>query len=80
MADFSRDGWLVHTWDDFAPMAFGPKNISLDVNDDGTITIEHEVPSGYGHSTSSERVTVPRDWLAAMMKEADEYRAKKAAK
>jgi len=75
---FSRDGWTVTTWDEFSPMAFGPKNVCLTVNDDATITIEHEVPSGYYGGTTTERVTVPRDWLAAMLAAADGYTARRA--
>lgn len=72
-------GWTIHTYDgEFEPMAFGPRNVSVEVNDDDTITIEHEVPSDYySGSESSARVTVPVRWLTEMIAEVLAYRAKK---
>ena len=62
-------GWTIITYDRFEPMAFGPKDESVTVNDDDTITIAHEGYSG------SERVTVPIRWLTEAIAETLAYRA-----
>ena len=72
-------GWTIHLWDGGGePMAFGPRDITLDVNDDDTITIEHQVATERGGSCS-ERVTVPIRWVSEYIAEVLAHRAKKAA-
>ncbi len=72
-------GWTVTSYEgEFEPMAFGPNNVSVDVNDDDTVTIEHDVRTGYHGGTSTERVTVPIRWLTEFIAETLAYRAQKA--
>lgn len=72
-------GWVIHSYDGHAePMAFGPGNVTVDVNDDDTITIEHNVPSDYySRSDVTARVTVPVRWLTEAIAEVLAYRARK---
>lgn len=73
-------GWKIIDFEGhFEPMASGPDGAELELNDDDTITIEHEVPSGYCGGTSTERVTVPLRWVTEYVAEVLAYRARKAS-
>lgn len=75
-------GWTINDYDgEFEPMAFGPKNdVSMDVNDDDTITIEHDVSSDYFSGSRAVRVTVPIRWVTEMVAVTLAFRAQTQVK